>query len=50
VCRTHAAGALVDGPGLTTLVLLREGIDCLGVEGRREPSAPQRTPPAATRP
>ncbi len=36
VCQTHAAGALVDGPGVTALVLQREGIDCTGVEGRRE--------------
>jgi uncharacterized protein YbbK (DUF523 family) len=35
VCQTHAGGSLVDGPGITTLVLQREGIDCHGVEGRR---------------
>jgi uncharacterized protein YbbK (DUF523 family) len=28
VCQTHAAGKLVDGPGITTLVLQREGIAC----------------------
>jgi len=36
VCQTHAAGALVDGPGITALALQREGIVCTGVEGRRE--------------
>ncbi|HUR27329.1 MAG TPA: DUF523 domain-containing protein, partial [Planctomycetota bacterium] len=36
VCQTHASGKLVDGPGITTLVLQREGIECQGVEGRRE--------------
>ena len=36
VCQTHAGGAVVDGPGVTTLVLQRQGIDCIPVEGRRE--------------
>ena len=36
VCQTHAGGALVDGPGVTALVLQREGIECTPVEGRRE--------------
>ncbi|HTF89985.1 MAG TPA: DUF523 domain-containing protein [Planctomycetota bacterium] len=35
VCQTHAGGKLADGPGVTTAVLQREGIECLGVEGRR---------------
>jgi uncharacterized protein YbbK (DUF523 family) len=35
VCQTHAAGKLVDGPGITALALEREGIVCVGVEGRR---------------
>ncbi|MBK8177753.1 MAG: DUF523 domain-containing protein [Planctomycetes bacterium] len=35
VCQTHAAGRLVDGPGLTARLLQRAGIDCRGTEGRR---------------
>ncbi len=36
VCQTHAGGSLVQGPGVTTLVLQREGITCTGIEGRRD--------------
>jgi len=32
---THVAGELVDGPGITTALLRRAGIECEGVEGRR---------------
>lgn len=39
VCQTHAAGKLIDGPGVTALVLQREGIACSGVEGRRDVSS-----------
>ena len=35
VCSTHAGGVVAQGPGVTTLVLQREGITCMGVEGRR---------------
>ena len=34
-CSTHVAGALVDGPGVTTALLRREGIEVKGVLGRR---------------
>ncbi len=34
-CNTHVAGALVDGPGVTTELLRRHGIEVRGVEGRR---------------
>ncbi|MEZ6014628.1 MAG: DUF523 domain-containing protein [Planctomycetota bacterium] len=36
---THVAGALTAGPGVTTALLRRHGIECTGVEGRR-PSKP----------
>jgi len=36
VCQTHKAGKLVDGPGVTTELLRRNGIAVRGVEGRRE--------------
>jgi uncharacterized protein YbbK (DUF523 family) len=36
VCRTHVAGVLVDGPGVTSELLARHGIEVNGVEGRRE--------------
>jgi len=36
VCQTHAGGKLVDGPGVTTELLRRNGIEVTGVEGRRE--------------
>jgi uncharacterized protein YbbK (DUF523 family) len=36
VCQTHVAGKLVDGPGVTSELLARNGIDVHGVEGRRE--------------
>ena len=35
-CHTHVDGVLVDGPGVTTELLRRHGIDVTGVEGRRE--------------
>ncbi len=35
VCQTHAGGKLVDGPGVTSELLARHGIDVVGVEGRR---------------
>lgn len=34
-CSTHVAGELVDGPGVTTALLRREGIEVEGMEGRR---------------
>lgn len=34
-CRTHVAGVPVDGPGVTTELLRRHGIEVTGVEGRR---------------
>lgn len=36
VCQTHANGKLVDGPGVTTALLQRHGIEVHGVEGLRE--------------
>ena len=36
VCQTHANGKLVDGPGVTSELLRRNGIETVGVEGRRE--------------
>lgn len=36
VCQTHANGNLVDGPGVTTALLQRHGIEVHGVEGLRE--------------
>jgi uncharacterized protein YbbK (DUF523 family) len=36
VCKTHAANGLVEGPGVTTELLRRNGIDVRPVEGRRE--------------
>jgi len=35
VCRTHAGGKLVEGPGVTTELLRRNGIAVEGVAGRR---------------
>ena len=35
VRRTHVAGELVDGPGVTAATLARAGIEVVGVEGRR---------------
>ncbi len=34
-CQTHAGGALVAGPGITTALLSRAGIRVEGIEGRR---------------
>lgn len=34
-CHTHVAGALTDGPGITTELLRRNGVEVRGVEGRR---------------
>jgi uncharacterized protein YbbK (DUF523 family) len=36
VTRTHVAGELADGPGVTAALLAREGVRVHGVEGRRE--------------
>ncbi|MEO0653014.1 MAG: DUF523 domain-containing protein, partial [Planctomycetota bacterium] len=33
---THQTGGVVRGPGLTTALLRRHGIECIGVEGRRQ--------------
>lgn len=33
---THVDGKLVRGPGITTALLRRNGIECTGVEGRRD--------------
>ncbi len=35
-CNTHVAGKLAPGPGVTTELLRRNGIEVLPVEGRRE--------------
>ena len=35
-CNTHVAGALATGPGVTTELLRRNGIEVRPVEGRRE--------------
>jgi len=35
-CTTHANDALVEGPGVTTELLRRAGVEVEGVEGRRE--------------
>ena len=32
---THVAGEVVEGPGVTAALLLRHGVECVGVEGRR---------------
>ncbi len=34
-CHTHVAGGLVEGPGVTTELLRRNGIEVTSVEGRR---------------
>jgi len=34
--QTHVDGGLSDGPGITSALLAREGIEVRGVEGRRE--------------
>jgi uncharacterized protein YbbK (DUF523 family) len=34
-CQTHVAGALADGPGVTTELLRRNGVEVEPVEGRR---------------
>lgn len=36
VCQTHVANMLGPGPGLTTELLRRDGIEVLGAEGTRE--------------
>lgn len=36
VASTHVAGKLVEGPGVTTELLRRHGIEVRGVDGRRE--------------
>jgi len=36
VRKTHAGGALVEGPGVTTELLRRNGIEVVGVDGRRD--------------
>ena len=47
VANTHVAGKLVQGPGVTTELLRRHGIDVRGVEGRRgDESDCDRTPPS----
>ena len=33
---THVAGEVVDGPGVTAALLRRHGVECTGVEGRRD--------------
>ena len=35
VCNTHVANELVQGPGVTAALLRAEGIETVGVEGRR---------------
>ncbi|MEM9380019.1 MAG: DUF523 domain-containing protein [Planctomycetota bacterium] len=32
---THVDGEIVDGPGVTAALLRRNGVECVGVEGRR---------------
>ncbi len=34
-CQTHVAGVLTDGPGVTTELLRRHGIEVTPIEGRR---------------
>jgi len=36
VANTHVGDEVVPGPGVTAALLQRNGIDCEGVEGRRE--------------
>ena len=36
VANTHVAGQVAEGPGVTAALLAREGIEVIGVEGRRE--------------
>ena len=36
VCNTHVGGELVAGPGVTSELLRRNGIEVEGVEGRRD--------------
>lgn len=36
VCQTHVGGRLADGPGVTTELLRRNGIEVRGIGGRRE--------------
>ena len=36
VGKTHVGGALVDGPGITTVALKRAGVTCKGIAGRRD--------------
>ena len=36
VRNTHAGGELVQGPGITTELLRRNGIEVVGIEGRRD--------------
>ena len=36
VANTYAGGLLVEGPGVTTELLQRSGIRCVGVEGKRK--------------
>jgi len=36
VCQTHVAGKVVEGPGVTSELLARNGIEVHGIEGRRE--------------
>jgi len=39
VCQTHVDGELRSGPGLTTALLRRHGIEVHGIEGRRKTQA-----------
>lgn len=41
-CRTHVGNEVADGPGVTTELLRRHGIEVVGVEGRRTESGPPR--------
>jgi uncharacterized protein YbbK (DUF523 family) len=36
VANTHVGGELTSGPGLTAALLAREGLEVVGIEGRRE--------------
>jgi uncharacterized protein YbbK (DUF523 family) len=39
VANTHVDGKLVEGPGVTSALLAREGVEVVGIEGRREREA-----------
>ncbi len=48
VACTHVGGAPTPGPGVTSCLLASEGIETIGVEGRREQAGEQGEPGAGT--